>query len=168
MSDAVNAAEHYITFRLADKVLMSPLALIEEVTDPLPVTEIPGTHSWFQGLASKKGRLVPVSDLGDYAIQKPSRYENGAKWLIVTRDAETIGLIVDEVIGLTESTDKTHTDSDSPGASAASLDNSRLAALVTDVIAVKSDDERDETAAVIDLGRLLTQQNFVQVGVAAS
>jgi len=155
--------EQFITFRLADTVLVSPLSLIQEVTDPLPTTAIGGTHDWFQGLASKKGRLVPVSDLGDYAISKPSRFDDAAKWLIVTRDAETVGLIVDEVIGLTESS-PTKPSADDVG----ELRDSPLEPLITGRVKLKNSEADSGTAAVVDLGRLLTQQRFIQVGVAGS
>jgi len=160
--------QQFITFRLADAVLISPLALIEEVTDPLPTTEIGGTHDWFRGLASKKGRLVPVSDLGDYAINKPSRHEESAKWLIITRDSETVGLIVDEVIGLTESPRF-----QSSNSGIGNFQHSPLEPLITGRATLRGSqkhdsEEQERTASVVDLGRLLTQQRFIQVGVSSS
>lgn len=135
---------------------MSPLSAISEVADPLPVTAVGGTQSWFQGLACKKSYLIPVSDLGAYAAQSPSCNKAGAKLLIVSRDTETIGLVVDEVVGLTEA----HPSGISDATQHESLAGSPLDRLVTQVI---SGSERE--TAVLDLGLLLEQENFTQIGL---
>lgn len=150
--------EQFIAFKVADKLCASRLDTIDEVADLLPVNRIGGTHSWFLGVAAKKGRLLPVSDLGEYADLPPSRNQPAAKLLLVTRAGETIGLTVDEVVGLSTADVSATPSGVVPEPVPEPAPDSPLSAIGTGHINING-----EMAIVLDLALLLEQDRFTAV-----
>lgn len=153
----MTAVKKYLLFKAVDQLLACPLENIDEVADPVEVTHLPNTAEWFQGIATRKGRLLPVSDFGSYLSDSPSRISASAKWLLLTVEGETIALTVDGVVGLADADSQTSIEQE---ASLSGADQ-RLADLVSGQLQVSG-----ETAYLVELNSILEQEKFVEIGVS--
>lgn len=76
------------------------IAEVDEVLDPPDITRIPLTPPSLLGVVSVRGTIVPVLDLGQRLLGRPTER---ATRLVVVRDertSEPVGLLVDEVSGI--------------------------------------------------------------------
>lgn len=87
-----------LTFRVAEQCFALDAARIAEVAARPPVTRVPGAPSSLAGLASLRGRVLPVIDLGRLLVA--DAVAGAGSRLIVLDGAEPIALAVDEVTGL--------------------------------------------------------------------
>ena len=99
LTDTV-ANQQMVRFRIDSLFFLTPVSTIDEVADPVDSTPLPATHAWFKGLATLKGQLIPVSDLGEFCGVHASARSESAKWLVINDDTESFAVIVDEVLGL--------------------------------------------------------------------
>jgi purine-binding chemotaxis protein CheW len=74
---------------------------VREIVTPLPLTHLPHTPAGLAGVADHRSEVVPIIDLrarfGVAASPQPSRR---AKWILVVVAQRTVGLVVDDVIGV--------------------------------------------------------------------
>lgn len=85
-------------------VLGCPVAiLLDEISELFEVphcTRLPRVKSWVRGVASVRGKLTPVIDFASFLggrLQSPPKQQ---RVLLVERDGITVGLIVDNVVGM--------------------------------------------------------------------
>lgn len=176
------SAQQMVRFRISSDTFLTPVSTIDEVADPVEFTPLPATVGWFKGLATIKGRLIPVSDLGDFAGLGASADSVTAKWLVINSDAETFAVIVDEVLGLVRPETRAPSDDNSPGREASDdeakdalsrvhgIDNKSAA--LNDPVTIRSVAELStgsvtidgEVANLVDLRGLLDVPAFVAVG----
>ena len=88
----------YLSFVLAGDVYGVPIARISEILKPPPLTEVPRAKSTVMGIVSVRGRLVTVIDLRRRFRVAESPIDARTRILLVERDEEQIGLLVDEVL----------------------------------------------------------------------
>ncbi len=84
-----------ILFRVAKTHWAVDVAAVQRVHEQLTIHAVPGTQSWFLGLAQLDGELLPVTDLGAWVNQTPCA---GAILHLHAR-LGPCGLRVDEVLG---------------------------------------------------------------------
>lgn len=90
-----------IGFRVGELLLVSSLGAISEILINISITKVPHAKSWVRGVANLRGTLAPVIDLkmfieGGGAATKTRR----SRTLVVSNDNLTVGLVVDEALGL--------------------------------------------------------------------
>jgi len=61
---------------------------------------VPGAKIWLKGLASLRGELLSIVDLGEYLQQLPCQIGDGARVIVTKPQGARAGLLVDEVLGL--------------------------------------------------------------------
>ena len=89
-----------IGFRINDINLVAPLKQVNEILHLPRLTHIPGSQKWVRGVANIRGTLLPIIDLQGFLQEKSITQTNKARVLVVRRDDLSVGLVVDEVLGL--------------------------------------------------------------------
>ena len=91
-------ARRFLTFLLAGEEYALDILRISEIIKVRPVTEVPRAPAFVTGIISVRGTIVPVVDLR-LRLHLPAPDPGpAARILIVKRDDEPCGLVVDEVV----------------------------------------------------------------------
>ncbi len=94
-------AGKYLTFLVADEEYALPILQVQEIVGLMPITAVPGTSNFIQGVINLRGKIVPVADMRskfniDLDVERPE------SCIIVTQaDDIELGLIVDSVSDVT-------------------------------------------------------------------
>jgi len=75
------------------------IAQVREIVSPLPLTRLPHTPEGLAGVADHRAEVVPIIDLRarfDLTIEKTRK----VKWILVEVTGRTVGLVVDDVLGV--------------------------------------------------------------------
>lgn len=90
-----------LALRLASwNLLFSMDDVAEIIPVPRVITRVPGVKRWLLGIANLRGKVISVSDLRDFLIDRPTTRLPGSQ-IVVLRSAEwDYGLLVDEIIGM--------------------------------------------------------------------
>lgn len=59
----INETTQYLTFGLGDEMFSVTVAQVREILDVTPITSIPGTPDFMNGVINIRGSVVPVMDL---------------------------------------------------------------------------------------------------------
>jgi purine-binding chemotaxis protein CheW len=86
-----------LAFRLGDEEYGLDILRIREIIKTRPTTEVPRAPKFVLGIISVRGQVIPVIDLRLRLRLSPSPLTKDARVLIVTRDGEAHGLLVDQV-----------------------------------------------------------------------
>ncbi len=89
-----------IGFRLGDEHFVASMHEVREVLDPPSCTKVPGTSSWFLGVANVRGTLVPVMDLHGFMTGGRAPQSRRARALLYNREGIAAGFRVDDVLGM--------------------------------------------------------------------
>ena len=95
-----------IGFRIGDFNLVAPLNQVTEILHYPKLTIVPGTKPWVKGVADIRGTLLPVMDLNGYLGKKGSAIGTRTRILVIRYEDITVGLVVDEVLGLKHFSDE--------------------------------------------------------------
>jgi purine-binding chemotaxis protein CheW len=91
-------ARRFLTFMLAGEEYALDILRISEIIKVRPVTEVPRAPAFVPGIISVRGTIVPVVDLRLRLHLPAPEPGPAARILIVTRQDEPTGLVVDEVV----------------------------------------------------------------------
>jgi twitching motility protein PilI len=89
-----------IGFRIGDQRFVASMEEVREVLDPPTCTRVPGTASWFIGVANIRGTLVPVMDLHGFMAGGRAAQGRHSRVLMYNRDGVSAAFRVDVVLGL--------------------------------------------------------------------
>ena len=94
-------AGKYLTFLVADEEYALPILQVQEIVGLMPITPVPGTSNFIQGVINLRGKIVPVADMrSKFNIDLDA--ERPESCIIVTQaDDIELGLIVDSVSDVT-------------------------------------------------------------------
>lgn len=118
-----------------------PVDTVSEVIDVPRLTAVPGTVSWYLGLGSLRGRVLPVCDLGGYLFGQRNTHAATQRVLVHGAEPETVGFVVDDLLGV-------HTVSEPPG--------TPLSSTVS---------HQGQDVPVLQLGDITTQSRFLRVSL---
>jgi purine-binding chemotaxis protein CheW len=91
-------ARRFLTFMLAGEEYALDILRISEIIKVRPVTEVPRAPAFVTGIISVRGTIVPVVDLRLRLHLPASEPGPAGRILIVTKQDEPYGLVVDEVV----------------------------------------------------------------------
>ena len=95
---AVAADQHqYLTFKLADEEYGIPILRVQEIKGWTPVTPIPNSPRWLQGVMNLRGTVVPVIDLRLKFGLPAAEHTRFTVVVVVTVGTRIVGLVVDAV-----------------------------------------------------------------------
>ena len=89
-----------IGVRVGSERFVASMDEVREVLDPPACTRVPGTASWFLGVANVRGTLVPVLDLHGFASGGRAAQSRQARALFYNRDGVAAAFRVDDVLGM--------------------------------------------------------------------
>lgn len=86
-----------VIFKLANEDYGLPIQKVQEINRIVPVTRLPQTPDFMEGIINLRGRVIPVVDLRKRfgLIAKP--HEDDTRIMIVDIGGQTVGIIVDAV-----------------------------------------------------------------------
>jgi purine-binding chemotaxis protein CheW len=77
------------------------IAQVREIVTPLPLTQLPHTPSGLAGVADHRSEVVPIIDLrAKFGVHVDPEPNKKSKWILVEIARRTVGLMVNEVIGV--------------------------------------------------------------------
>ncbi|HEY3594684.1 MAG TPA: chemotaxis protein CheW [Polyangiaceae bacterium] len=77
------------------------IGIVREIVTPLPLTMLPHTPEGLAGVADHRAEVLPIIDLRVRFGLDPSLERNKkTKWILVMVGGHTVGLVVDDVLGV--------------------------------------------------------------------
>ncbi|QDR83284.1 chemotaxis protein CheW [Sporomusa termitida] len=86
-----------VVFRLAREEYGLPITKVQEINRLVPITKLPQTPAFMEGIINLRGRIIPVIDLRKRFQLEISSYNDESRIIIVEVDGQTVGIIVDSV-----------------------------------------------------------------------
>ena len=94
---ADDAIYEFLAFRLGEETYALPLAGVQEILKPPPVTVVPRAPSDVLGIISVRGRVTTVIDLRRRLKLAEAPTDSQTRILLVAAGDEVVGLVVDAV-----------------------------------------------------------------------
>lgn len=91
------SAKSLVGFVVGDVSYAVPISAVQEIVNPLGLTELPHAPFVVAGVADHRGEVLPVIDLRARFGVSEARDERREKWILVDCGGRTVGLIVDRV-----------------------------------------------------------------------
>jgi twitching motility protein PilI len=89
-----------IGFKSSGYNFVCPMYEISEVLIWPSITEVPGAHPWFKGVANLRGRMLPVTDVEGFVIGKPHSESDDSRVLVTAFEGNLYGFAVAQVLGI--------------------------------------------------------------------
>lgn len=86
-----------VIFRLAKEEYGLPITKVQEINRLVPITKLPQTPSFMEGIINLRGRIIPVVDLRKRFQVAATEYDDDTRIIIVEVSGQTVGIIVDAV-----------------------------------------------------------------------
>jgi len=86
-----------VTFRLANEEYGLPITKVREINRVVPVTKLPQTPSFVEGIINLRGRIIPVIDLRKRFEMPVTAHDEDTRIIIVDISGQIVGVIVDAV-----------------------------------------------------------------------
>lgn len=86
-----------VIFRLAKEEYGLPITKVQEINRLVPITKLPQTPDFMEGIINLRGRIIPVVDLRKRFQIEVSDYNDDTRIIIVEVSGQTVGVIVDAV-----------------------------------------------------------------------
>jgi len=89
-----------IGFRSSNFNFVCSMQEVSEVLTWPMVTEVPGAHPWFRGVANLRSRILPVTDLQGFVTGKAHKENTFSRVLVVNDEGASYGFSVEQVLGI--------------------------------------------------------------------
>ena len=86
-----------VTFRLANEEYGLPITKVREINRLVPVTKLPQTPSFMEGIINLRGRIIPVIDLRKRFNMPITDHDDDTRIIIVEISGQIVGVTVDAV-----------------------------------------------------------------------
>lgn len=86
-----------VVFRLAREEYGLPITRVQEINRVAPITKLPQTPLFMEGIINLRGRIIPVIDLRKRFQLEVTEHTDNTRIIIVEVNGQTIGVIVDAV-----------------------------------------------------------------------
>ena len=87
-----------VTFRLANEEYGLPITKVQEINRLVPVTKLPQTPSFMEGIINLRGRIIPVIDLRKRFQMAITAHDDDTRIIIVEINGQIVGVTVDAVM----------------------------------------------------------------------
>lgn len=141
-----------VGFSLMGVNLVVPMQSLAEMIDVPPCTKLPGVQGWVKGIASVRGRLLPVFDLAAYFGEQLTAVKKQQRLLVLENHAIYAGLQVDQVYGVVHFPEDARTQS---------VETSLPDVLIPYIVGAFEANERHWF--MFDLGAIVQEQRFMNV-----
>ncbi|MBP2652652.1 MAG: cheW 2 [Firmicutes bacterium] len=86
-----------VVFSLATEEYGLLITKVQEINRIVPITKLPQTPNFMEGIINLRGRVIPIIDLRKRFQLKVSDYDEDTRIIIVEVAGQTVGVIVDAV-----------------------------------------------------------------------
>lgn len=86
-----------VTFRLANEEYGLPITKVQEINRLVPVTKLPQTPPFMEGIINLRGRIIPVIDLRKRFGMAITAHDDDTRIIIVEIHGQIVGATVDAV-----------------------------------------------------------------------
>jgi len=101
------AGNQYVVFRLGETQFGVEISQVLRIVRLTPVTRVPRAPHFLEGVINYHSQIVPVVDLKKrLALPLGETYGDAARVLIVELETQTIGMLVDAVVGISRLPDE--------------------------------------------------------------
>jgi purine-binding chemotaxis protein CheW len=97
LARATDATREFLAFDLGSESYALPLGSIREILKPPAITGVPRAQHDVVGIISVRGRITTVIDLRRRLSLEASPHTKATRILLIDRDDEIIGVVVDRV-----------------------------------------------------------------------
>lgn len=87
----------FLCFCLGNEEFGVDLHYVKQIVQPLPITFVPRTKSYFLGVISVRGGVVTLVDLRQLLGLDPAKTDKLSRILLIQSQDEQVGLLVDKV-----------------------------------------------------------------------
>ena len=87
-----------VIFKLANEDYGLPIQKVQEINRIVPVTRLPQTPDFMEGIINLRGRVIPVVDLRKRFGLTAKPHEDDTRIMIVDIGGQTVGISVDPVV----------------------------------------------------------------------
>ena len=97
--DEIQATEELqlVNFRLAKEEYGLPITKVQEINRLVPITKLPQTPTFMEGIINLRGRIIPIIDLRKRFQLEVADYTEENRIIVVEVNGQVIGIIVDAV-----------------------------------------------------------------------
>ena len=101
------AGSQYVVFRLGETQFGVAMGQVLRIVRLAPITRVPRAPHFLEGVINYHGQVMPVVDLKKrLALPGEGEYGDKARILIVELDTQSIGMLVDAVVGISRLPDE--------------------------------------------------------------
>lgn len=86
-----------VVFRLATEEYGLPITRVQEINRLTPITKLPQTPVFMEGVINLRGRIIPVIDLRKRFALAVEQHTDDTRIIVVEFNGQTVGVIVDAV-----------------------------------------------------------------------
>ena len=86
-----------VIFHLAKEEYGLPITKVQEINRLVPITRLPQTPSFMEGIINLRGFIIPIVDLRKRFQLPPVEHTDDTRIIVVEVNGQTIGIIVDSV-----------------------------------------------------------------------
>lgn len=86
-----------VVFTLATEEYALPITKVQEINRLVPITKLPQTPAFMEGIINLRGRIIPVIDLRKRFSLILTEHTDDTRIIIVEIQGQTLGVIVDAV-----------------------------------------------------------------------
>lgn len=86
-----------VIFSLAQEEYGLSITKVQEINRLVPITKLPQTPAYMEGIINLRGRILPVLDLRKRFALQQRDYTDDTRIIIVEVAGQTLGMIVDSV-----------------------------------------------------------------------
>jgi purine-binding chemotaxis protein CheW len=90
-------SKNLVGFLIGDVTYAVPIAIVREITNPLPVVALPHAPPSIVGVAHYRGDVIPVLDVRSRFALPAAAATRKTKWIIVESGGRLVALVVDAV-----------------------------------------------------------------------
>lgn len=143
-----------VTFRLKDETYGIDVMQVQEVLRVSEIAPVPGAPSFVLGIINLRGNVVTVIDTRTRFGLPPAERDDASRIVIIESDQQVVGMLVDSVAEVVELRQSQIDAAPSIGSEESSRYIQGLASLDDDLL------------IVVDLNRLLTEEEWSEVATA--
>lgn len=86
-----------VIFKLANEDYGLPIQKVQEINRMVPITSLPQTPDFMEGIINLRGRIIPVIDLRKRFCLPGREYGEDTRIIIIDVEGQTVGIVVDAV-----------------------------------------------------------------------
>lgn len=87
----------FLLFRIEDEIYGIEIAMVQEIINMVPITQVPSTPGFIKGIINLRGDILSIVDVRIRFQMQERAYDDLTCIIVVEKNGEKIGLIVDEV-----------------------------------------------------------------------